>query len=383
MKGLSYILPLFIVIEKLSDSLGSSNEREMQALPSCGFPLDGFDYTGCEVNFDCAIGNGMCDRDGNYNTEACNFDGGDCFCENADFPDDGFDYSNCDVRNKCFIADNECHARGAYNTEACNYDGGDCPSPSACKDAPFPDDGFNYENCEVPLNCWIGDGLCNIIDPYNTEACNFDGGDCACQNAPFPDDGFDYTDCSVVSKCFVGDGICQPRGGFNTPECNFDAGDCACNNADFPDDGFDYSQCRAPLKCVIGDGTCNDGSTGRFFFGYNVEKCNFDGGDCAACEAANFPDDDFDYSSCDVKFNCLIGDGVCDHFAPGNYTSEECNFDGGDCLCDFPDDGFDYTGCDVKITCLIGDGFCNTNATGYFGYNTEVCNYDGGDCLID
>ena len=136
---------------------------------------------------------------------------------------------------------------------------------------------------------------------------------------------------------------------------------------DFPNDGFNYSSCDVESPCWIGDRICDTQSS------YNTSECNLDGRDCT-CE--RFPDDGFDYSNCTVEFPCWIGNGFCDAFQFDEYGSEECNNDGGDCrACDFPDDGFNYSSCDVSFKCSIGDGFCNDGV-----YNTEECNNEGGDC---
>lgn len=135
----------------------------------------------------------------------------------------------------------------------------------------------------------------------------------------------------------------------------------------FPNDGFNYSSCDVENMCWVGDGFCDLDELS----GYNTDQCNFDGQDCV-CE---FPNDGFNYSSCDVDFPCWIGDGWCDEYYDDEYTSDECNFDGGDCDCEFPNDGFDYSDCDVAIPCWIGDGICDG-----LEYGTRKCNRDGGDC---
>lgn len=38
-------------------------------------------------------------------------------------------------------------------------------------------DGFDYSQCNVPQQCWVGDGLCDIFF-HNVPECNYDGGDC-------------------------------------------------------------------------------------------------------------------------------------------------------------------------------------------------------------
>jgi len=110
------------------------------------------------------------------------------------------------------IGDGLCNG-GEFNTEECGFDGGNC-------------DAFNFEypNCFVDYPERIGDGGCD--DYYgelglgvNTEECGFDGGDC-----PHPD----YPDCFVQNPYYIGDGLCDDYnfGGYNTEDCGFDGGDC-------------------------------------------------------------------------------------------------------------------------------------------------------------
>ena len=102
---------------------------------TCCFPNDGFDYSGCNVENPCWIGDGK-SHDGEYNTVECNFDGGDWL-----FPStDGFDYYSCNVENPAFIGNGFCDD-DAYNNAECNYDGGDC-----CKNSIF-----GSENCIDPI----------------------------------------------------------------------------------------------------------------------------------------------------------------------------------------------------------------------------------------
>jgi len=143
------------------------------------------------------------------------------------------------------------------------------PTPVPGDACAFPNDGFNYTNCQVPNPCYIGDNNCDDdpLSGYNTEQCNFDGRDCMtlCQ---YPVDGFDYTECFAETPCFIGDALCDEA--YNISACNFDGGDCSCP---FPEDSFDYSNCNVPRPCDVGDGYCDEGD-------YETGACNFDGGDC-------------------------------------------------------------------------------------------------------
>ena len=59
-----------------------------------------------------------------------------------------------------------------YNSSEYNFDGGDC--------IPIwiSNDGFDDSSCKIEISCWIGNGCCQI-DPYITEASNFDCQDCS------------------------------------------------------------------------------------------------------------------------------------------------------------------------------------------------------------
>jgi len=64
------------------------------------------------------IGDGRCDG-GDYNTDDCGSDGGDCDEFNDKYP-------NCNVEDPYRIGDRSCNDGGAYNTTDCGFDGGDC-----------------------------------------------------------------------------------------------------------------------------------------------------------------------------------------------------------------------------------------------------------------
>ena len=68
--------------------------------------------------------------------------------------------------------------------------------------------------CIVANDNFLGDGICQNFDKYNTAGCNFDDGDCTEFNKKFPD-------CKAEYEVFLGDGICN-GGEYNTPECDFD-----------------------------------------------------------------------------------------------------------------------------------------------------------------
>ena len=115
------------------------------------------EYPNCKVTYPSFIGDGHCEG-GEYNTEECGFDGGDCIDFNEKYP-------NCKVDDPYRIADEYCKG-GDYNTEECGFDGGKCI-----------DFNEKYPNCKVDYPTNVGDGLCDGGD-YNTEECGWDGGDC-------------------------------------------------------------------------------------------------------------------------------------------------------------------------------------------------------------
>ena len=71
----------------------------------------------------------------------------------------------------------------------------------------------------APQGAGPGDGVCQAW--ANTEACNFDGGDCE------PDDEVTYYGCQPpihILIAWIGDGICDQD--LNNPQCGYDEGDC-------------------------------------------------------------------------------------------------------------------------------------------------------------
>ncbi|KAL7473604.1 hypothetical protein ACHAXS_014064 [Conticribra weissflogii] len=102
-----------------------------------------------------------------------------------------------------------------------------------------------YPHCCVPNTAFIGDGACDPYEPYNTEACGFDGGDCCketCnEDSPFgckakaggefdgygpfgffcldPTQASSINDnhCIGVDRERIGDGKCNPGSEYNSP----------------------------------------------------------------------------------------------------------------------------------------------------------------------
>ncbi len=67
----------------------------------------------------------------------------------------------------------------------------------------------------------------------------------------------------------------------------------------------------------------------------------------------------------------LLGDGVCQNY--GNYNSAACEFDYGDCD-DFNDE---YPNCKAVNPENLNNSWCDGGL-----YDTEECGWDGGDCLV-
>ena len=114
----------------------------------------------CIVENTTKLGDGICDRTGNYNTPECDDDGGDCKNLNL-YPDCGIPASE-----SAKLGDGVCDG-GLFFTEECGFDHGDCA------------------NCKVDNPSLIGDGECDGGD-YNTEECGWDGGDCIEFNEKYP-----------------------------------------------------------------------------------------------------------------------------------------------------------------------------------------------------
>eukprot|EP00591_Stephanopyxis_turris_P005180 CAMPEP_0195519674 /NCGR_PEP_ID=MMETSP0794_2-20130614/15243_1 /TAXON_ID=515487 /ORGANISM="Stephanopyxis turris, Strain CCMP 815" /LENGTH=180 /DNA_ID=CAMNT_0040648865 /DNA_START=141 /DNA_END=680 /DNA_ORIENTATION=- len=153
----------------------------------------------CSASQTSYLGDGHCDPSTAYNSAACNWDGGDC-CEESCFDGDYScgsndydcqdpDFKVCSVEGSSYLGDGYCDAVGDYNTDVCGWDGGDCCSSScvdgdvyACGDYGYtcldPDSSDASGVCEVGFESWIADGYCDTSGSYNTDACDWDGGDC-------------------------------------------------------------------------------------------------------------------------------------------------------------------------------------------------------------
>ena len=278
---------------------------------------------GCADNPDAADGwdYGYCDG-GQYSTEDCGWDGGDCV--------EG--YPDCQVTSPEIVGDGNCNG-GQYNTEDCGWDGGDCVVPG------WPD-------CHVDNPGGLGNGQCHKGSKADTVECGFDLGDCSpnidVNNLKsilnnYPGCYFDGMDLS-----WIGDGICD-GGLYDREVCGHDGGDCIVQG---------YPDCNVDDPDYIGDDACDGGQ-------YNTEKCGWDGGDCV--------DFNRQYPNCEVETPYYLGDEDCDG---GRYNTEECGWDGGDCLiAEWPD-------CHIDYPDGLGNGLCNAGSKA----DVVECGFDGGDC---
>jgi len=173
-------------------------------------------YPDCDVPRPNKVGNGYCGklywiakRSRSFSSVSCsNFveivsDGGDYFTAACGW--DGDDCAACAAANMMLIGNGICNG-GETLTDACSFDGGDC------------EECFQLTGADPSS---IGDGYCDIA--LNTTGCGYDGFDCL--------DGFGSNPtCRVPDKSKLGDGRCD-GGVYNTEACDYDNGDClVCNS---------------------------------------------------------------------------------------------------------------------------------------------------------
>jgi len=325
-------------ISNLGNGVCDLNYGGKQLNPSCNY--DGGDCSGCDVTWPSFLGNGICNF-GSYDTKECKFDNGDCL---------SFNYPDCIVLTPSKVADGRCDGR-PYNSEECGYDAGDCLEFNA-----------NYPYCDVPEPWRVGNGICDEA-PYNDYNCGYDGGDCIERNDNMQ---AKYPNCSVVPPNlgyslvgYLGDNLCH--GQFNNEDCGHDDNKCHEFNAK-------YKNCKGLVTNPhqVGDGTCNHDP-------YNVEACEWDGGDCLERNEKI----KLMYPSCtfldDAILNPQIGNGLCQ----SKFNIEECGWDGGDC----DEYNLKYPDCKSTIPTSVGDGFCDDLLqNGMADNNVKGCDWDGGDC---
>lgn len=213
----------------------------------------------------------------------------------------------------------------------------------------------------VPLSCTIpegndqsqlGDGVCQ--DSLNTKECEWDKGDCFTSA--------EYPQCPAGNEAYkLGNRRCDYELPFNSPACGYDGGDCLQLKKKYPD---------CTELSSIGDGTCNSDA--------NNVNCRYDGGDCEVVDCDVEPyaslefcsDYNLNFPNCTVANAARIGNGVCD--IAGDYNTEECGYDGGDCS--------GVEGCTIdeslsELETSLGNGSCDKI------FNRAECNFDDADCL--
>lgn len=146
-------------------------------------------------------------------------------------------FPNCEIwYSYLTIGDGKCDG-GPQNSAECGWDGSDCIDFNAqyqhCNTA-FP---WKVGNGRCDSNK-TGDKFLDGIFP-NVPECGYDGGDCLVFNERFPDcygtgdcSSFyaEYPECLVDNPGYIGDGICDKEGGYNTESCQWDGGDCLSKN---------------------------------------------------------------------------------------------------------------------------------------------------------
>eukprot|EP00898_Chlorokybus_atmophyticus_P004261 jgi/Chlat1/4836/Chrsp31S04809 len=242
----------------------------------------------------------------------------------------------------------------AIQCEAPEGVGGECVKMEVAYDGErFFDVGeLCYAGCVVPTPSWLGDGWCNGMAPYNTAACNWDGGDCCrdtCTNGTFDEAcGWDGGDCCPFT-------------------CNIDTGNCGVVGYNCMDPRATCPQeCKVPKPEWVGDGWCDFDtvSDSGDLLMYNTAACNWDGGDCCPSTCVSGT------STCGVRSQQTEGPiyTVWQCLDPAASTTPPSP----------PTSPLHRTS---KAACPTGPGYQPlNNGVCDLAYNTAACGYDGGDC---
>lgn len=224
-----------------ADSTGSGSAPAAAAVPG---------YPDCDVVVPGWVGDGWCDGAyGNYNTEACGYDGGDC-CE-CDCDDDAL--------YDCGIAGYDCRDPSSSCALLCNSIGcppGTTPIPEAWE-TPCDGDECTVEQCceafcsyvACPPNYTPVEDAADIkcsdeVDGCTTDLC-CDGGEC----------GVSYGPCEDGLECCDDTFVCYDAAGDGEPECvpisSIDPGDCASLWGQCGGIEYDGPTCCGPFaECV-------------------------------------------------------------------------------------------------------------------------------------
>ena len=174
------------------------------------------------------------------NTEACLYDNGDC-----ELP--GSTTTASPIPPGCiippfipfhYLGDDYCDTM--LNTEACEYDMGDCDSALVTPIALLTTEA---SSCVFPPSMppnWLGDGYCDSA--LNNTMCNWDNGDCIIEASPEPTEPTTTTisvviplGCMIPPEIpiyYLGDNYCDAM--LNTEACEFDMGDCSGGSSSPP-----------------------------------------------------------------------------------------------------------------------------------------------------
>jgi hypothetical protein len=204
--------------------------------------------------------------------------------------------------------------------------------------------------------------------------------------------GYDEYDCCSLDHSKIEDGVCSGDDRYLSDECGFEGYDC-CPFPQYIEDGhcgienFAFVSASIPKQCgydgqdcfvdghpncqvsapnKVGNGVCNGGK-------YNSEECGWDGGDCIEFNK-KYPDCYIDSDDIDT-----MGDGLCHKYVVDDegmiknlVNRMECGFDAGDCV----EFNAKYISCPVPEPFRVGNGHCDGGP-----YNTTECGFDGGDCI--
>ena len=207
-------------------------------------------------------GDNVCDEV--LNTPQCQFDGGDCDGVSTEptgpttSTSSVVKFQNCSTQDwiiEMWYDDGVCDA--VLNNPECGYDGSDCEVASTTV-------ANWFLNCNPPI--WTfslylsyGDNVCDEV--LNTPGCQFDGGDCdGVSTEPTgpttsPSSEVIPLGCIIPPGTpinYLGDDYCDDM--LNTEACEFDMGDCSGIQSTAPPIIASTTPTTIPEGCIIPDG---------------------------------------------------------------------------------------------------------------------------------
>lgn len=322
---------------------------------SMGVSVDNCDTCqGCAVTNTSWIGDGFCDDQDGYNTEACGWDGGDCCA------------STCGV-NATLPLPYECGANVDFSCHDPNAAGFSCTGTCLEYDCDyFTNEGYSCTELESSFGCDCSNCRGCLCEPtcqgYSCDYWNENhiGSTCEVMEADYR---CDCTGCN----CYVDAGKCPTTCyGFSCDEWVASAGQscsylesslsCNCDGCECHDhtsvDCTTSDDCPTNMFCAEFNRS-NLTARGCFHcFDVNSEKCS---------NQAVTPVDDCSAScsGCAVAKPSWVGDGVCDDNK--GYNTLVCSWDGGDCC---------------ESTCADGDSSCGSAAP-YHCLDASASDYEG------